>query len=133
MQRPIHCVPRQRRRLVSVDAQNFCGSYSSSEQARFGRRQTLRILSRARAGKYPGGEARKTQRIRLVTLHTRPFSVACVTQSYHWFGWTLYWKTFCWHVRTLRWKYLIGFPLVALWHGIRVQRSAQEAVQTQQL
>ena len=92
-------------------------------------RGTLNLIDSERAGRYPGGGTRKTQRIRLVTLHTRPFSVACVTHSYHRFGWTLYGKTFCWHVRTLRWKYLIGFPLLALWHGIRIQRNAQEAVQ----
>jgi glycosyltransferase involved in cell wall biosynthesis len=80
---------------------------------------TAQLVESERGGKYPGGEVRKSDRLRLVTLHTRPFSLACAKHGHHRYGWTLYWKTFLWHLRMFRWKYLIGFPLVAIWHAIR--------------
>src|SRR5437899_12445956 len=44
-------------------------------------RGTLNLIDSERAGISPGRAARKTQRIRPLTLHTRPFSVACVPQT----------------------------------------------------
>jgi glycosyltransferase involved in cell wall biosynthesis len=82
---------------------------------------TMNLVTQERTGKYPGGAARRRDRLRLVTLHTRPFSVACVKHGYHRCGWALYWKTFSSHLRLLRWKYLCGFPLVAAWHALRGQ------------
>ena len=95
--------------------------HSSNARRDYGRiyRGTVQLVESERGGKYPGGEARKFDRVRLVTLHTRPFSLACVKHEYHRAGWTLYWKTILWHVRMLRWKYLLGFPVLAVWHAIR--------------
>ena len=89
-------------------------------------RGTVRLVESERGGKYPGGEARKFDRVRLVTLHTRPFSLACVKRGDHRYGWALYWKTFLWHLGMFRWKYVIGFPLVATWHVIR--RPSEERI-----
>jgi glycosyltransferase involved in cell wall biosynthesis/predicted SAM-dependent methyltransferase len=75
---------------------------------------TMNLVAKERAGKYPGGSARKCDRLRLVTLHTRPFSVAYLKNGHQKRGWVLYWATASWHVRIFRWKYLFGFPVVSL-------------------
>ena len=74
----------------------------------------MNLIAQERAGKYPGGPARKRERVRLVTLHTRPFSIACLKNNHQQLGWRLYWATIGWHLRIFRWKYLFGFPAVAL-------------------
>jgi len=81
----------------------------------------LNLVQQERAGKYPGGDARRRDRLRLITLHTRPFSIACVEHGYPRHGWDLYWKTVCWHLQLVRWKYLCAFPLVAAWYTLRGQ------------
>ena len=82
---------------------------------------TLHLVDSERAGKYPGGVTSESDRLRLVTLHTRPFSVACINHGWQRYGWNLYWKTFGWHLRLLRWKYLLGFPVLAAWCALRQQ------------
>jgi glycosyltransferase involved in cell wall biosynthesis len=75
---------------------------------------TMNLVAQERAGKYPGGSARRCERLRLVTLHTRPFSVSCLANGYQKLAWGLYWATAGWHLRIFRWKYLFGFPVLAL-------------------
>ena len=83
---------------------------------------TMNLVTQERAGKYPGGPARKPNRLRLITLHTRPFSVACLENGYQRLGWKLYWTTAGWNLRILRWKYLFGFPVLALFCVLRLWR-----------
>jgi glycosyltransferase involved in cell wall biosynthesis len=83
---------------------------------------TVNLVQQERAGNYPGGLARKCERLRLITLHTRPFSVACLENGYQKFGWMLYWATAGWHVRISRWKYLFGFPVLSLFCLLRSRR-----------
>jgi len=83
----------------------------------------MNLVAQERAGKYPGGRARKRERLHLVTLHTRPFSVSCLANGHQKLGWRLYWATAGWHVRIFRWNYLFGFPAVALLCVLRLWRS----------
>jgi glycosyltransferase involved in cell wall biosynthesis len=76
------------------------------------------------ADKYPGGPSRRADRIRLVTLHTRPTSIECVLSAEHWRGWLLYLKTLRWHLKTRRWKYIVGFPALALAAACGILRRA---------
>ncbi len=69
----------------------------------------MRIITREKAGEYPGGSAREIERLQLITRHARPLSLACDRSS----AWQLYRDTFAWHVRLGRWRYLLGFPLRA--------------------
>ena len=81
---------------------------------------TRNLVEQESAGKYPGGPARKRNRLRLITLHTRPFSVACLENGHQDLGWKLYWATAGWHLRIFRWKYLFGFPVFALFCVMRL-------------
>lgn len=75
----------------------------------------IRNLVRSeRKGVYPGGPARRLDRLRLVTLHVRPFSVECMQNGLQLFGWVLYLETLAYHLRLRRWKYICGLPVLSL-------------------
>ena len=75
---------------------------------------TMNLVESERAGTYPGGPARRADRVRLVTLHVRPFSLECLYCGDRRRAWRLYLETLTWHLRIFRWKYLFGFPVLAL-------------------
>jgi cellulose synthase/poly-beta-1,6-N-acetylglucosamine synthase-like glycosyltransferase len=66
-----------------------------------------RLVQRERSGLYPGGPERQRERRAIITLHTRPVTIASGS-------WALYARTIDWHLAQKRWKFLIGFPLKAL-------------------
>ena len=63
---------------------------------------------------YPGGSARATERWQILTRHTRPVTLGCLQQRLYREAWALYRATFAWNVGLGRFKYLSGFPLLAL-------------------
>jgi glycosyltransferase involved in cell wall biosynthesis len=66
------------------------------------------------AGQYPGGAGRARERLTILTRHIRPVSLECLRQDLRREAWEFYRATFGWHVQLRRWKYLVGFPLKAL-------------------
>jgi GT2 family glycosyltransferase len=89
------------------------GAAATTEQARSAE-GSLFLIEQERRGAYPGGPHRAAERRRIVTLHTRPVSLACLAEGRRAESWRLYRKSFRWHVAQGRWKYLLGFPLKAL-------------------
>jgi glycosyltransferase involved in cell wall biosynthesis len=83
------------------------------------------LIQSEKAGKYPGGAARRLDRLWLITLHTRSVSIDNLLRRQGWCGWRLYWQTFAWQVRLRRWKYLFGFPLVALGSVLGITRATK--------
>lgn len=75
---------------------------------------TRYIVEQERKGAYPGGRQRERERRDILTSHVRGVSIACAKDRHFAEGWDLYRKTFAWHVRGGRWRYLLGWPLVAL-------------------
>ncbi len=69
-------------------------------------------------GLYPGGRSRRIDRLRLLTMHIRAHSVDCLRRGAQRSGWSLYRKSLAWQLRIGRWKYLCGFPAVALGQAI---------------
>ncbi|MES2568824.1 MAG: glycosyltransferase family A protein, partial [Verrucomicrobiota bacterium] len=63
---------------------------------------------------YPGGRARAAERRRILGRHLRSVTFDCLREGRHGDAWTLYGAMFKWHIASFRWKYLIGFPLRAL-------------------
>jgi len=84
----------------------------------------MNLIDTERAGKYPGGPSRQSDRIRLVTLHVRPVSMECLRRADARRGWLLYVHTFRWHLKTGRWKYIFGFPTFALTVATGIWRCA---------
>jgi glycosyltransferase involved in cell wall biosynthesis len=82
------------------------------------------LIGQERAGQYPGGAGRAPDRLTFIGRHVRPVSFACVKAGAIRAGFELYAATFLWHLRLLRLRYLVAFPLVALAGVIRPARRA---------
>jgi GT2 family glycosyltransferase len=67
-----------------------------------------------RAGHYPGGRARATERRRILTRHTRPITLWCLRQGLRREAWGLYVSTFAWNLSLGRAKYIAAFPFLAV-------------------
>ena len=77
------------------------------------------MIEQEKAGQYPGGEDRRTQRWQILTRHIRPTSLACLRAGMWRDGWWFYWNTMRWNQALGRWKYLLGFPIYALRYSPR--------------
>jgi GT2 family glycosyltransferase len=74
------------------------------------------IIRQEKQGNYPGGSARKKQRIQIICSHIRAVSMGAVSSGHPKAGWNLFWKCLVWNVLLRRWKYVFGFPIKALSH-----------------
>jgi glycosyltransferase involved in cell wall biosynthesis len=76
-------------------------------------------MDRERNDQYPGGPARGRERRRVIGLHSRPLSLACVREGRSDLGWRLYRASVSWNLREGRIRYLMGFPLIDLVNRVR--------------
>jgi len=74
----------------------------------------LNLIEQERAGAYPGGAARRAQRVAMLTRHVRPISIQCLQHQQGADAWALYRKSFAWHLQLGRIRYLLGFLGLAL-------------------
>jgi len=74
------------------------------------------IIRQEKQGNYPGGNARKKQRIQIICSHIRAVSMGALASGHSKAGWNLYFKCFLWNMLLMRWKYVFGFPIKALSH-----------------
>jgi hypothetical protein len=90
--------------------------HAASAVADLGRTVTgmRHLLAQEKLARYPGASARQCERRTIITRHIRPASLALARAGEREAAWELYLETFSWHVRLGRWRYLVGFPLVAL-------------------
>jgi glycosyltransferase involved in cell wall biosynthesis len=72
------------------------------------------LWEQERRSRYPGGVARQKERWRILTIPMRSNSIACLRGGPRGHAWQLYRRSFRWHLALGRWKYLLGFPLLAL-------------------
>jgi len=72
------------------------------------------LLDMQRRGEYPGSQDRRYEQWRIISRHLRPASLAACSQNEKSLAWRIYRATFRHHLRTGRWKYLLGFPVHAL-------------------
>lgn len=78
---------------------------------------TRYLLETQLAGKYPGGSARRMEQWRIVSRHLRPVAVAglgSVDMEARAFAWQIYRATLPHHLRSMRWKFVVGVLLKAL-------------------
>jgi hypothetical protein len=73
----------------------------------------LHLLEEERKGGYPGGNARRADRRRIITTFARPLSLELLNTGESAGGWALYRRTFGWHLGLVRLRYLFGFPAMA--------------------
>jgi hypothetical protein len=74
------------------------------------------MIQRERDGIYPGGAVRRRDRLKVITFHSRPLSVACARAGLATEAFDLYRRTFFWNVQLLRMRYLLALPCLALLH-----------------
>ena len=70
-------------------------------------------------GGYPGGDSRRLDRLRILTTHTRPLSVACARHGVPRDALSIYRRTFGWNMRLGRLRYLFALPCLALAGAMR--------------
>jgi GT2 family glycosyltransferase len=69
--------------------------------------------------RYPGGAARRSQRHRIITRHTRAGSNQLLAAGSPSQAWTIYRRTFTWNLGQHRWRYLLAFPIIILSRMVR--------------
>jgi len=74
----------------------------------------MNLVAREKASAYPGGANRRRQRLILITRHTRAGTCQLLESGHFREALTLYAATFSWNLILLRFKYLVGFWLLAL-------------------
>ncbi len=80
---------------------------------------TCYLIQQEKEGMYPGGNNRQIERLNILTRHIRPVSLACLHHVAIQQAWVLYKKSFLWHIRLLRVKYLLIFPLLLCFAVLR--------------
>jgi len=75
------------------------------------------VIDQESTGRYPGGEDRKWQRLRILSVHLRPLSIACLERGRIGWGWRLFYRTLGWSVRLRRLKYIAAIPLLTIRFG----------------
>lgn len=76
-------------------------------------RGVLSILSRESNSEFPGGNDRAAERWRIISRHIRPHSIELAKRGDH-RAMSLFTKTFNWHLKTRRIKYLASLPFLYL-------------------
>jgi glycosyl transferase family 2 len=77
------------------------------------------MVNAERAGSYPGGRVRASERRRILTRHTRPVVLDCLQHGLRREAWRLYCATFGWNAALGRKRYLAAFPVLAAVSGLR--------------
>jgi hypothetical protein len=72
------------------------------------------LVDEERCGHYPGGDARRRERLALITRAVRPPVVEGLKRGQRRQAWQLYRQTFGWHLVLRRWRFLLACPALLL-------------------
>jgi Glycosyl transferase family 2 len=72
------------------------------------------LIADEKTNKFPGGSARRSDRLKLITRSTRPPTLEALRCGRPFSGFELYWETLGWNAALGRWKFILGFPVLAL-------------------
>jgi glycosyltransferase involved in cell wall biosynthesis len=72
------------------------------------------VLQTQLAGGYPGGPGRRSEQWRIVSRHMRPAALASLQGDKRSLAWRIYRATLPYHLKTRRWKFVLGFLVKAL-------------------
>ncbi|GAA0761651.1 hypothetical protein FHS52_003216 [Erythromicrobium ramosum] len=76
-------------------------------------RGLARLVSKEKAGRYPGGSSRKAARRSIIARHVRSAVIGAMRSGMITDAWHLYCETFAWNLRFGRGAYLAAAPLLA--------------------
>lgn len=71
-------------------------------------------VTKEQAGLYPGGTARARERRRILTRHLRPVMLEALREGRRRDAWRMYRASLGWHQELGRWRFLFGFPFLAV-------------------
>jgi hypothetical protein len=74
----------------------------------------LHLIHEEKTNQFPGGPARQRERLKLITRSTRPPALQALRCNRSFSGFEIYCQTFAWNAALGRWKFLLGFLLVAI-------------------
>ena len=77
-------------------------------------RGILHLIHEEKTNQFPGGPARQRERLKLITRSTRPPALEALRCNRPFSGFEIYCQTFAWNAALGRWKFILGFPLVAI-------------------
>jgi glycosyltransferase involved in cell wall biosynthesis len=80
---------------------------------------TMHLIESERAGKYPGGERLRADRLRHVTRRSRNATLQFLQQGHAKKALQMYWQTLDWNVRLGHWRYLAAVPLMLICPPLR--------------
>ncbi len=80
------------------------------------------LIESERSGRYPGGAARRRQRLRVLGRHVRPALLEFIARGYRRRAWRAFGRTIGWHLQLGRVRFLLGFLFYALLPLKRVSR-----------
>ncbi len=72
------------------------------------------LIEGERTGRYPGGAARRRQRLRVLGRHVRPALLEFIRRGYGRRAWRAFGRTLGWHLQLGRVRFLLAFLLTAL-------------------
>jgi glycosyltransferase involved in cell wall biosynthesis len=71
-------------------------------------------LASEQAGRYPGGDARRIERYRILGTSVRPLTLELLRSGHRQIAWEFFCQTLGWHVRLRRFRFLAAFPCLAM-------------------
>lgn len=74
----------------------------------------VHLLETQLKGRYPGGKTRQREQWRIIARHLRPVALECLRSDQRTLAWRIYRATFAYHLRSMRWRFLLGFLTKAL-------------------
>lgn len=72
------------------------------------------LLATQLAGGYPGGKERQNEQWRIVSRHLRPAALSALQGKQRALAWRIYRATFPYHLKSGRWKFILGFLAKAI-------------------
>ena len=105
------------RKPILLGYRQHAGSIMGNPDMAYAGVQLLR--KQERSGAYPGGRARRSERLRCITVRVRAVSVGLLRRGRPALAWRLYWQALFWHLRLKRFRYLVVFPLMAMFPPLR--------------
>jgi glycosyltransferase involved in cell wall biosynthesis len=77
------------------------------------------LVEEEQTGRYPGGSERRTERIQLITRAVRPPVIEALRQRKWRDAFSLYKRTFGWHLLLKRFRFLVAVPFLGLLFALR--------------
>lgn len=78
-----------------------------------------RLILQEKQNYYPGGRARRTDRVHIISQHVRSAAVECVRHGFRREAWHLYFASLAWQAKLGRFKFVLGFPVKAISEVLR--------------